>query len=161
MINFNTRFESLRASPKSNSSNKNRRYPTHTTTFSSNKKVTTITQTQRMKKSTFNNKKAQEWLNELEHQMIMNISKMNFTANDLAAYMDISHRQLYRLMHERLGETPHHYIKNFRLNYARELLETQQVKSVKAAAYSTGFPNTTYFSKQFKAKFGYSPSELL
>ena len=75
MINFNTQFESLRVNPKSNSSNKNRRYPTHTTTFSSNKKVTTITQTQRMKKSTFNNKKVQEWLNELEHQMIMNISK--------------------------------------------------------------------------------------
>ena len=114
-----------------------------------------------MKESTFNRRKAQQWLEELEQQVIANISKMNFTADDLASYMEISHRQLYRLMHEHLGETPHTYLKNYRLNYAKELLETRQVNSVKAAAYSTGFPNPAYFSKQFKTTFGYLPSDLL
>ncbi len=158
MIHLKTSFKSLWDKKKLPSSSEYQTRSTHT--FSSkDKTITTITE--RVKGSRINNRKNQEWLNELERQMIGNISKINFTANNLAAYMDISHRQLYRLMHERLGETPHHYIKNSKLNYAKELLETQQVRSVKAAAYSTGFPNTTYFSKQFKAKFGYLPSELL
>ena len=66
---------------------------------------------------------------------------MNFTIDDLASYMGISKRQLYRLINERIGETPHTYLKNYRLNYAKKLLEDKQVNSVKAASYSTGFPN--------------------
>ena len=48
-----------------------------------------------------------------------------------------------------------------RANDTSKLLEEKEVNSVKAAAYSTGFPNVVYFSRQFKATFGYLPSELL
>lgn len=105
--------------------------------------------------------KVQEWLEELDKQIRQNIHQINFTIDDLAAYMNISKRQLYRLIHERIGQTPHQYLKNYRLNYARKLLESGEVTSVKAAAYSTGFPNTVYFSRQFKTTFGILPSELL
>lgn len=114
-----------------------------------------------MEHRTFSTRKPQQWQEEVERQVKANISKMNFTADDLASYMGISRRQLYRLMHEHFGETPHNYLKNYRLNYAKELLETKQVNSVKATAYSTGFKNAAYFSRQFKAVFGYLPSELL
>jgi len=124
-------------------------------------KKTKITQSQKMEDNIFNRKKVDEWLVELDNQVIQNISKINFTIEDLASYMGISKRQLYRLINERIGETPHAYLKNYRLNHAKKLLQSKQVDSVKAAAYSTGFPNTVYFSRQFKASFGYLPSDLL
>jgi transcriptional regulator GlxA family with amidase domain len=132
----------------------------HKITTSLNLK-TTLTESKRMEDRHWNSKQSKEWLIELDRQIIQNISKMNFTIDDLAVYMNISKRQLYRLINERIGETPHTYLKNYRLNHAKKLLENKEVDSVKVAAYSTGFPNTVYFSRQFKASFGYLPSDLL
>jgi transcriptional regulator GlxA family with amidase domain len=134
---------------------------THTKIIEPSRLKIKRTQLLKMEGTNFNNKTAEEWLTELENQIIQNISKMNFTIDDLAIYMNVSKRQLYRLINERVGETPHAYLKNYRLNYAKMLLENKQVRSVKAAAYSTGFPNAVYFSRQFKASFGYLPSDLL
>ena len=103
----------------------------------------------------------QQWLDELEKQVRQNIDKINFTIDDLATDMLISKRQLYRQINLHIGETPHQYLKSFRLNYARNLLENSQVDSVKAAAYSVGFPNTVYFTRQFKKSFGRLPSTYL
>jgi transcriptional regulator GlxA family with amidase domain len=165
MRNLNISFklpwsETKIPSSRNYNSTKIRTYPTHPS-IKETKTTNAIRQSQRMEDNTINNKRTQQWLEELEQQVIANISKMNFTAAHLASFMNISHRQLYRLMNERLGETPHTYLKNYRLNYAKKLIETKQVDSVKAAAYSTGFPNPAYFSKQFKTTFGYLPSELL
>lgn len=161
MINFKIGFQHL---PKAKQllirTNKKAQYqPNQHSTFRTETK--TRTQLQKMQDIPLNNKKVEEWLEELDNQIILNISKINFTIDDLASYMGISKRQLYRLINERLGETPHTYLKKYRLNYAQKLLREKQVNSVKAAAYSTGFPNVVYFSRQFKSTFGYLPSELL
>lgn len=163
MINFKTDIKSLWSRTELNPSHSNNQGKTRTTNTQSSFTQTkrTITEKKRMEDINFNNEETKKWLDELDRQVIANIGKINFTVDDLATYMGISKRHLYRLINERIGETPHSYLKNYRLNYAKELLETKQVNSVKAAAYSTGFPNTVYFSRQFKATFGYLPSDLL
>ena len=49
------------------------------------------------------------------------------------------------------------YVNNLRLNYASELLKTKRL-SVKEVAQKAGFSGTSYFSAQFKKKYGISPS---
>ena len=49
------------------------------------------------------------------------------------------------------------YVNNLRLNYASELLKTKRL-SVKEVAQKAGFSGTSYFSAQFKKKYGTSPS---
>lgn len=49
------------------------------------------------------------------------------------------------------------YVNNLRLNYASELLKAKRL-SVKDIAQKAGFSGTSYFSAQFKKKYGVSPS---
>ena len=49
------------------------------------------------------------------------------------------------------------YVNNLRLNYASELLKAKRL-SVKDVAQKAGFSGTSYFSAQFKKKYGVSPS---
>jgi len=107
------------------------------------------------------NDKANYWVNDLDNQILQNVHQINFTAENLARLMNVSVRQLYRNIEKYTGQTAHQYLKSYRLNHAHLLLTSGRVNSVKAAAYSTGFPNPEYFSKQFKAEFGCLPSKLL
>lgn len=54
--------------------------------------------------------------------------------------------------------TINRYIKQYRLEKAKELLDTTQFGIAKIAA-AVGFQNTNYFSKCFKKNYGISPSD--
>ncbi len=66
------------------------------------------------------------------------------------------HRKLKALMNQSASEL----IRTIRLEKAYELLQTQNYNSSEVA-YQTGFNTLSYFSKIFKEKYGYSPSDLL
>jgi signal transduction histidine kinase/DNA-binding response OmpR family regulator len=104
---------------------------------------------------------AQEWLNQLEQTILKNIAISDFTIDSIAAELFMSNRQFYRKVKKHIGLTPLQYIKTYKLNHARNLLETREVNSVKAAAYSIGYPNVVYFSREFRKAFGRLPSEYL
>jgi AraC-like DNA-binding protein len=55
------------------------------------------------------------------------------------------------------GTTPLQFQKDLRLITAMELLEDQGL-SVAAAAYEVGYESPTHFSRDYKRKFGHSPS---
>ena len=57
-----------------------------------------------------------------------------------------------------VGKTPKKYIEDIKIDRARELL-THTAMSITAAAQSSGFTDSLYFSRVFKRKFGISPSE--
>lgn len=102
-----------------------------------------------------------EWLDNLEQVVLKNIEFSEFTVDGLAAEMFISKRQLYRKIKQHIGITPLQYIKTYKLNHARDLLESKKVNSVKATAYSIGYPNVVYFRREFKKAFGRLPSDYL
>ncbi|HFA49418.1 MAG TPA: response regulator [Bacteroidetes bacterium] len=101
----------------------------------------------------------QTWLAQLEQTILSNIGNFTYTLDDLAQDMRLSKRQLHRRINQLIGQTPNEYIKTLRLAKARELLKTRKGTSVKAIAYSVGFKDVVYFSKQFKKEFGKLPSE--
>ena len=76
---------------------------------------------------------------------------------ELAAYVDLSRRQLQRLFQKYLLCTPSRYYLNLRLQRARELLLQTDLNIVEISA-QTGFVSNSHFSKSFKEYYGYSPS---
>ncbi|MCE7996296.1 MAG: response regulator [Roseivirga sp.] len=101
------------------------------------------------------------WLDKLEAVVLKNIELSEFGIDDIADEMATSKRQLYRFIKEHIGLTPLQYLKDFKLNYARQLLEEKKVNAVKVAAYSIGYPNVVYFRREFKKAFGRLPSDYL
>lgn len=69
----------------------------------------------------------------------------------------LSRVELYALFREYFSATPADFVKERRLQKARLLLEQTRLAIVTIAA-QCGIPNYNYFSKQFKALFGCSPS---
>lgn len=76
--------------------------------------------------------------------------------DELAAFVNISRRQLERLFKRYLKCTPTKYYLNLRLNAARRLL-LQSNKSITDIALCCGFTSTTHFSKCYRHLFGVSP----
>ncbi len=65
-----------------------------------------------------------------------------------------------KLFNEYVGMTFPEFINDLRLTYAKELLQANRNISIKKIAEICGFGTTSYFSQQFKKKFGVSPSAV-
>ncbi len=63
-----------------------------------------------------------------------------------------------RMFVKNLGINYIEYLNSLRLEKAKEMLETS-CSSISEVAERTGFENTSYFSRQFKKKYGVSPQE--
>lgn len=55
--------------------------------------------------------------------------------------------------------TPHEYLTNYKLHYARNLLRSTDMKIIDIAMNS-GYSTISQFQVNFKAKYGVSPSEF-
>jgi AraC-like DNA-binding protein len=75
--------------------------------------------------------------------------------------MALSRSTFQRLLKRLTGLTPGQYMDEIRFNAARRMLETKEVDSVKAAAYSVGFNQVEHFSRNFHKRFGKYPSAYL
>lgn len=101
------------------------------------------------------------WLEKAEGVCKSNISNNNFSVPDLADQLALSERQLHRRINELTGLTPNKYIREIKLQYARELLEIGRYKTVAEVAYHVAFEKPEYFSKLFSDRFGVKPTSLL
>ena len=80
------------------------------------------------------------------------------TVEDIASYVGLSRRHLFRSFETVLGQSPKEYLTEFRMKQACYLLEHSSL-SVTAIAISVGFDNSLYFSKTFHRANGLSPRE--
>lgn len=85
-----------------------------------------------------------------------NLSNSEFSVEDFASHMAMSRMQLHRKLKLLLGISATEYIKQYRLQTAKVLLENSKL-NVSEVAYNTGFNDPNYFSKCFKEVFGESP----
>lgn len=77
---------------------------------------------------------------------------------DLSQQVGLSLRQLERLFHSELQSTPARYYRRLRLGRARNLLR-QTSMPILEVAIATGFNSSSYFTKSYSKRFGYSPSQ--
>lgn len=81
-----------------------------------------------------------------------------FGLPQLCQKVGMSRSQLYRKMKALIKVSPSEYIRNYRLEQARRLLNNPAL-NVSEVAWQTGFSNLTHFGKLFKEAFGVLPSD--
>ena len=84
----------------------------------------------------------------------------DMSVEQVAEKFHISVSYFSRLFHEYVGVTFPEFISDLRLECAREMLHANPDISVKKVAEICGYGGTSYFSAQFKKKYGISPSAI-
>ena len=89
-----------------------------------------------------------------------NLTNDDFEIDVIARSMGMSRSALFKKLKAVTGETPSDFVKNYKLNYAVELLKQSNV-NITEVAYQSGFSDVSYFGKCFRKKFGMSPREYI
>ena len=82
----------------------------------------------------------------------------NIEIEEIADKLGISTSHLANIFKSYTGMTPYQYYLHMKINKAKELLQTGEL-SVKEIAYELSFESQYYFSRLFKKKTGYPPSQ--
>lgn len=101
----------------------------------------------------------EQFLIRLKEALAVDLANDKFSVEDLAEAMAMSRTQLHRKLKALTGQAASEFIRNYRLEYAYQLLE-QKAGSVGEVAFQVGFSSSSYFSKAFSAKYGLSPKEV-
>ena len=81
----------------------------------------------------------------------ISISKMSESAN-----VSIDH--FYKFFKKETGSTPNQFVRQHRLEMAKGLLETTNLR-VKEIAAQVGIQDISHFVRDFKSKYGHKPNE--
>jgi signal transduction histidine kinase/ligand-binding sensor domain-containing protein/DNA-binding response OmpR family regulator len=84
------------------------------------------------------------------------LSDSAYSVDQLSADMNMSRVGLYKKILPLTGKSPVEYIRYYRLQKSKPLLESQL--SISEVAYQVGFSNPKHFSKYFKQEFNILPS---
>jgi len=87
-----------------------------------------------------------------------NISNHDFKIEQLSQELMVSRALLFTKIKALTDMTPKNFVKSFRFQRAKQLLESSQL-SVSEISYKVGFKDPKYFSKVFVKEVGVSPSE--
>ncbi len=101
----------------------------------------------------------QRFVKQLNELIKDNLSKPDFSVENLAEHLNISRVQLYRKVKALMGISISDYIGNIRLEKAKSMLENTSL-TVAEIAYSTGFSSPNYFSTAFKNTYGMPPGSF-
>jgi YesN/AraC family two-component response regulator len=102
-----------------------------------------------------------KWLKELETLVQTDISNSNIKVPDLAFKMSLSERTFRNRIKKYTGFSPNEYMMEARMNKALQLLENGTFLTVAEVAYAVGLEYSSYFTRNFRERFGKSPSEYL
>lgn len=105
------------------------------------------------------NPREQAFLEKLKDIMEERLSDQQLGVAFLCQEMGISRSQLNRKMQAILNKTPNAFIRSYRLERAKYLIENDS-GSLAEISYDVGFSSPAYFSKCFHDEFGYPPKSL-
>ena len=80
------------------------------------------------------------------------------TLEDIAMAADISRSEAGRCFQTYMGCSPIDALIQYRLQMAHQLL-SERTQTLQQISYACGFHSVNYFSRQFKKRYGYSPSQ--
>lgn len=84
--------------------------------------------------------------------------RRDWTVSDMAAVLGVSASQLRRLVFQALGASPRQVLCNVRLETAARLLVDPAVR-IKEIQARVGIADASHFCRDFRDRFGVSPSE--
>lgn len=100
----------------------------------------------------------EQFLNNLMNVMDEIWNHAHLTNARLSKELGLSESQLYRKCSSVTGSTPSEFMNELRLNHAVRLLENNE-GNISQVAFEVGFNNPSYFSKCFRKRFGFLPSD--
>ena len=89
-----------------------------------------------------------------------NLKDSSLSVDMIADEVGMSRVHLHRKMKEIIGQTPHDFIRQLRLERAARLLASGDT-TITEVVYACGFTNTASFSTIFKNVYGLSPTEYM
>lgn len=89
-----------------------------------------------------------------------NYADQNISAQYLADMYHITPSYFSRLFHERSGCAFPDYLSTLRIEKAKEMLLTEQGKSIQEICEMVGYSNSSYFTALFKKKYGITPGQF-
>ena len=89
-----------------------------------------------------------------------NIEKESLTIDDLTHECAMSRSQLFRKIKALTAKTPAQLIRDYRLDTARRLFETDKTKRVSEVMFAVGFNDAQHFGQIFKQRFGMPPQAM-
>lgn len=93
----------------------------------------------------------------LKKQMLSNLQHSP-TVKQMAHSINLSEPHLQQLFRREIGMSPIQYLRNLRLEKARELLD-ESFMHVKEIGFAVGVSDQSHFVRNFKAKYGATPAE--
>jgi DNA-binding response OmpR family regulator len=98
------------------------------------------------------------FIDQLNEILETRYSEATTSIDEIFEAMLMSRRQFFRKMKPILDMTPAEYLRRFRLEKAKALLNSG--KSANFVTFEVGFSSQSYFGKCFKAQYGISPNEF-
>ncbi|MFK7772989.1 MAG: helix-turn-helix domain-containing protein, partial [Saprospiraceae bacterium] len=88
-----------------------------------------------------------------------NYSDEDFALPQLCQKIRMSRSQLFRKMKTLVDTSPSDFIRTYRLEKAKHLLQITEM-NVSEVSWEVGFKDVSHFSKAFQSAFGYLPSDV-
>ena len=88
-----------------------------------------------------------------------NINDPNLGVESLAYQLNLSRSQFYRKIKTLTGQTANQFLRNIRLQRAKQILEKGH-NNISDVCYQVGFSSPSYFTKCFRNHFGILPTEV-
>lgn len=102
-----------------------------------------------------------EWMESLKIKAQLLIEDKKFSIVELASTMNLSERQFRRKLKQKTGMLPVAFMREIRLQKAKQLLSSGTFPTVALVCYEVGFSTPKHFSKLFQERFGKNPSYFL
>jgi AraC-like DNA-binding protein len=97
------------------------------------------------------------FLKKVNALIVENIGNPQMDANYISHALHMSRTQLFRRLKPIIRQSPGNYIKALKLQKAKELFETTDLR-INEVAFKTGFESPSHFTKAFVRHFGVKPS---
>ena len=97
-------------------------------------------------------------MNKVLFYIEQNIDDASFNSMRLSRELGLSESQLYRKLKATTDASTAVFIRRVRLQKAKTILQNSEF-TISEIAYQTGFNSPGWFSRAFKAEFGYAPNE--
>ncbi len=108
-------------------------------------------------KSVSNTELSHDWIVEAK-QFMQNHYEDAITVSDVASSLSLERSYFSKRYKEITGISPGEHLMELRIKKAKKLLENTNVP-IKSVSYSIGISDPLYFSRLFKEKVGFSPTE--
>lgn len=100
-----------------------------------------------------------EFIQKVLNYINENINDPELGVETLASQLNLSRSQFYRKVKTLTGQTANQFLRNIRLQRAKQILENGYT-NISDVCYQVGFSSPSYFTKCFRNHFGILPTEV-